>query len=557
MNLNNKEGMKESDGNMIKKIIEIIVNGNKAKSMKVDNSIDLQQDKKMQDKMLNELLSDNVKLSNIPDAFKLLLSSDEKIKLQASEVLNQVVGSLSSNQLVKMDKVFRERTSFDWHYDWKNKNPNELLHPLMSKEEKVRILGLSSFHPNGYFREKAILALSNMKTGHEIPYILIRLNDWVKQIRNTSKEQLMRYVTPEYVMDFVNNLPLLLRLRECSRDEHIDIIDKVVSIISSPKGSQRLISGLQSADSKVRLACYKIILQTKVIDNRRIINYLIKDTNPYNRLFVLRNIRNEITQDEFIDISQLLLHDKYAQIRIIGLELLYYFSPKETVNILEKSLFDNNQSVRELSRYLLSKNKKYDFAAIYRDELQKNEKLYSSICGLGETGNINDSERIIKFMDSDVVKIVKASINALSRLDIQGYKEKKLLFLNDDRAGVSKTVRRVLSKEINAGDADTIYRIFKRANYDHVKINACVLLCSLSKWNSIKYIIEFCADKNEGISLLGQSALEGWKLRYNQSFTTPSSNQIKEIREVLEYFGSAIKDSDRDFIEICIRDFSK
>lgn len=515
----------------------------------------MQQAKKMQDKIFNELLSDNVKLSDIPDVFQLLLSSGEKIKLQAAEVLNQVVGSLSSNQLVKMDQMFRERTSYDWHYDWKNKNPNELLHPSMSQEENVAILGLSSFHPNGYFREKAILALSNMKTGYEIPYILIRLNDWVRQVRNTSKEQLLRYITPEYVMDFVNNLPLVLRLRECSRDEHIDIIDKVVSIISSPEGFPKLISGLQSADSKVRLACYKIILQTKVIDNRSIINYLIKDTNPYNRLFVLRNIRNEITQDEFIGISQLLLHDKYAQIRIIGLELLYYFSPKEAINILEKSLFDNNHSVRELSRYLLSKNKKYDFAAIYRDEIQKNEKLYSSICGLGETGNINDSKFIIKFMDSDVVKIVKASITALARLDIQGNKEKILLFLNDERAGISKTVRKVLSKEINTGDAEIIYGIFKRAIYEHIKINTCVLLCSLSKWYAIRYIIELCSDKNEEISILGQRALESWK--YNQSFTTPSNIQIKELREVLECFGKSIKDSDRNFIEFSIKDFNK
>lgn len=118
-----------------------------------------------------------------------------------------------------------------------------------------------------------------------------------------------------------------------------------------------------------------------------------------------------------------------------------------------------------------------------------------------------------------------------------------------------QTARRVLSKEINAGDADDIYRIFEKATYDHVKINSCVLLCSLSKWSAIRYIIEFCADRNESISLLGQSALEGWKLRHNQSFTTPSSNQIEEIREVLECFGQAIKESDRDFIEFCIRDF--
>ncbi|GLC28920.1 HEAT repeat domain-containing protein [Clostridium omnivorum] len=541
---------------MIKKIMEIIANSNKSKQIKGDNLVSLQQANNIKNTRLIELLNDNIKLSEIPDVFQLLLSSDENIRLQAAEVLNHVMSALSPTRLIKVDKIFRERSSYDWQYDWRNKNPKELFHPLMSEEEKVSILGLSSFHPNGYFREKAIIALSDMKTGGAVPYLLIRTNDWVRPVRSISKEQLLRYITSEYAAYFVSNLPLVLRLKECSRDEHIDIVDAVVSIISSVEGSHILISGLQTADPKIRLACYKIILQTKVANNRTIINHLIKDTNPYNRLFVLRNIRPEITQDEFLDISQLLLHDKFAQIRIFALELLYSFMPEEAITILEKSLFDNNQSVRELSRYLLLKHNKYDFAAIYRDAIQKNESLYPSICGLGETGNINDSETIIKFMGSDVVKIVKASINALARLDIQGYKEEIIIYLNDDRAGISKTARRVLSKEINAGDADTIYRIFKKATYDYVKINSCILLCSLSKWNAIRYIIEFCADENEYISLLGQSALECWKLRYNQSFTTPSSNQIKEIRGVLEYFGKAIKESDRDFIKFCTIEFN-
>lgn len=542
---------------MIKKIMGIILNSNKSKLIKEDGPVSLLKDNNIKDTILNEMLMDNIKLSEIPNAFLLLLSRDEKIRLQASEAINHVMSTLSPTRLIKVDKIFRERSSFDWRYDWRNKNPKELLHPLMSEVEKVAILGLGSFHPNGYFREKAIIALSDMKTGGAIPYLLIRINDWVRPVRNTSKEQLLRYITPEYAVYLVSNLPLVLRLKECSRDEHIDIIEAVVSVMSSVEGSQGLINGLQSADPKVRLACYKIILQTKVMDNRSVINCLVKDTNPYNRLFVIKNIRQEISEDEFYDISQLLLNDKFAQIRIVAIELFHSLIPEETITILEKSLFDNNQSVRDLSRYLLSKHDKYDFAAIYRNAIQKSERLYPSIFGLGETGNINDSEIIVKFMDSDVVKIAKAAINALARLDIQGYKEKILLFLNDDRAGLSKTARRVLSKEIDTGDAETIYRIFKKATCEHVRINSCILLCSLSKWNAIRYIIEFCADKNEGVSIIGHSALERWKLKYNQSFTTPSNNQINEIRQVLEYFGKSIKYSDRNYIEFCIKDFNK
>ncbi|MBU5484166.1 hypothetical protein KQI86_07475 [Clostridium sp. MSJ-11] len=533
---------------MIKGIIQKIIDLNRDKSIKA-NSI--------QTNRLNELLRDDIELSAIPDAFQLLLSSDEKIKFQSAEVLNHVMSTLNSSQLIKLDKIFRERTSYDWNYDWRNKEPEELFHPLMSREENIAILGLSSFHPNGYFREKAVRALSNMETGDKIPYLLIRINDWVSQVRNISRKQLLIYLTPEYAMSFVKNLPLVLRLEECLRNEHMDIIDAVVSMLSSDKCLKELISGLQSADPKVRLCCYKIILQRRILDNKSIISYVIKDKNPYNRLFVLRNIQGNIASDEFTDISQLLLKDKLSQIRIIALELLYKFNPEEAIDTLEKSLFDRNQSVRELSRYLLSKHKKYDFPTIYRDAIEKNEQLYSSICGLGETGNRKDSKIIAEFLKVDTIQIVKASISALARLDIDGYKEEIIITLNDRRVGISKVARRVLYKEIDAIDADAIYNIFKQTTYDHAKINSSILLCSLSKWDAIRYIIEFCADENDSISIIGGCAFESWKQRYNQSFTTPTKNQIDKIRKSLMDFGKFIKDSDRDFIEFTIRDFIK
>ncbi|WP_346962539.1 hypothetical protein [Clostridium sp.] len=540
---------------MIKKIIQKIREFNKAKSLEVNNLTTFKTSNSTRTNRMVELLSDNVELSAIPDVFQLLLGNNEEVKLQSAENLNYVMSTLNSSQLIKVDKIFRERVSYEWSYDWRTKDPKELLHPLMSEEEKVTILGLSSFHPNGYFRENAIKALSNMETGHEIPYLLIRINDWVRPVRNISKEQLLRYLTPEHTMSFINNLPLVLRLGECSREEHIDVIDAVVSLLSSSESSQKLISGLQSPDSKVRLACYKIILKIRILDSKSIINYLIKDTNPYNRLFVLRNIKQEITPDEFTDISQLLLNDKFAQIRILALETLYKFQPEGSINTLEKSLFDRNQSVRSLSRYLLSKHKKYDFAAIYRHAIQKNEQLYSSICGLGETGNTSDSKIISTFMNNDTIKIVKASINALARLDFQEYEEELIFIINDERVGISKAARSVLYKRIDGSDADTIYGIFKQAIYDHVKINTCILLCSLSKWEAIRYIIEFCADKNDSISALGQNAIENWKVKYNCSFTTPTKKQIEEIRKLIMDYGKSIKDSDRDFIDFCIRDF--
>ena len=476
-------------------------------------------------------------------------------KLKSAKILNIVMSTLNSSQLIKVDKMFRSRISYSWDYNWSNKKTEELLHPLMTEGEKLTILGLSSLHPNGYFREKAIKKLSQMNTGFEIPFLLIRINDWVKEVRNISKENLTKYLKQEYAASFVASLPLAFRLKDCSRSEHDDIFNAIVSMLCNEECSSELINGLNSTDSKVRLSCYKIILQERTMNNKSIINYLIKEPYPYIRLFVLRIIQKTITIDEFNDILHFLMKDKLAQIRIHALETLYKFKPSESIDLLEKSLFDESQAVRELARYLLSKYKKYDFSSIYRNAAYKKEGIYSSICGLGETGDINDSKIVAEFVSCDSHKIARASLYALAKLDFEGYKEMFVFTLSDSRPSISKAAKRILQGQINSGDEKSIYGIFKESNYEHVKINTCILLCSLSKWISIKYILEFCNHENQTVSTIGLYAMEGWKLKFNRSFTTPTKNQINEIRKSILSFGKVIKDSDKEFIEFSIRDF--
>ena len=69
------------------------------------------------------------------------------------------------------------------------------------------------------------------------------------------------------------------------------------------------------------------------------------------------------------------------------------------------------------------------------------------------------------------------------------------------------------------------------------------------------YTSELSSNKNEEVSKLGQRALERWKQKYNQSFTTPTYNQIEKIKKVLVNFGDGIRKNDREFIEFSIKDF--
>jgi hypothetical protein len=44
------------------------------------------------------------------------------------------------------------------------------------------IAGILSMHANGYVRQFAVKALSKFTDGSEIPFLLLRLSDWVPQV---------------------------------------------------------------------------------------------------------------------------------------------------------------------------------------------------------------------------------------------------------------------------------------------------------------------------------------------------------------------------------------
>ncbi len=52
-------------------------------------------------------------------------------------------------------------------------------------------------HPNGFKRENAIRRIGMLQDPIAIPNLLIRVNDWVPQVRDAAKEAILRIRTYE------------------------------------------------------------------------------------------------------------------------------------------------------------------------------------------------------------------------------------------------------------------------------------------------------------------------------------------------------------------------
>jgi hypothetical protein len=158
----------------------------------------------------------------IPDILYLVYSNDRAVSKTAVTVIDNLLHSLSSEDLIWFDQYFRQRTSSWSHYnsDWNRLNPSKI--KIISKFPgfQLSLLALLSFHRSGYVREEATKRLNLIDTGREIAFILLRLNDWVGQVRATAAKAIERRITKRHASYLLSNIYLISAFARCDRYDH-------------------------------------------------------------------------------------------------------------------------------------------------------------------------------------------------------------------------------------------------------------------------------------------------------------------------------------------------
>ena len=120
----------------------------------------------------------------IPDIVLLLLDRDREVSRSAAEAVSKLTRLLSPSELPWLDLVMRERSPYRWSYPsaWAELKPDQLHLLERFGSESVYALGMASMHFSGYVRDEALRKLSDAQGGTELPFLLLRLNDWVQEV---------------------------------------------------------------------------------------------------------------------------------------------------------------------------------------------------------------------------------------------------------------------------------------------------------------------------------------------------------------------------------------
>lgn len=477
----------------------------------------------------------------IPHLLQYAIGNKNENGKAAARVIHSRMNELSLSGLVDFDERIRQAgIEYPRIWGWGELHPDEIGSITHLSEYRASILGVSSFHSNGYIRERAVLELSKNWTGEELAYLLIRLNDWVSNVRDASAASVKLRLKPEYAGRFVDCLPLIMRLSKRQRIIQTSLFSSIIELLQDDAARPALLSGLLSEDRSVRRACYRVAYEIPGIDWAAVIDLGIRDQDTQIRLWSVQGLRKLNDAGAIKRFLALPEKDAYMPVRREALRLYLTDFPELASIHLAEALLDIHPAVRDEARYHLSKREKMDFVGFYRDALNQDKALYPAICGLGEVGSESDIPLILSYVDHPRNKIRFAAIKSLARI---GAREPIDVFwkaLSDPSPRVSREAMKGLVLFRHSLNGQRLWDLLSESPYDHTTKHLLALMTRLPKWDSIYYLIKALGSTDEKASISIRQSIEDWIAHFNNSFVSPTAIQKENLATILAKNGDRL-----------------
>ena len=473
----------------------------------------------------------------IPHLTPFLLDETSEVRDAAARTIGRLLAHVLSLEFVQLDEAFRD----NWGYispaasPWIHLKPKDL-DRFRQLPNPVIVMGVTSCHGSGYIRDAAINELVKTFDGSELPFLLVRLNDWVEVVRESATAAVTRRIRPEYACHFSRYLRLVFRLRSCGRSQNEQIVADVIRLLQEPAAASILREGTLSDDRWLRRESFRIAIAAKSPQSKTLLKEMLSDADPIMRLWAARNVLDDLCDAEVQPFLSTLVHDRFMPVRCEALSVLVRRSPTSSSDALKCALLDGHSSVRSLARHWIKVHEpEFDFASVYRHSLKESlgSRQCAAILGLGETGTPADAAVVLPFLGAPLVGTRKAAIRALAALDRDRYLPEFLTSLTDKHPGVSNEATSALASKTGVVMQE-LQSLFRGDLSPHVRKNLFKLLTCQPFWARGVFLFEALRDRDEHIVELGQRTLRDWLARSRRMATAPNSSELQQLRVALK-----------------------
>lgn len=487
------------------------------------------------------VLAQRRKQEVIPYLVPLLLSPKREDRLAAGRAFDVVLAAMLPEDLVWLDQRLRQRrhpglADAPDPRPWHELAPAALAGWEEREPARLSALRLAACHANGFVREEALRRLGRISDGSELPYLLLRLNDWVPAVRRQALAAVEARLRVEYAPHFVQNLALVEWLKQTRRGDQSAVLDAIARLLAEPACRPAVLAGLSDSSRWVRRACFRMTVEGESADLPATLLDRLCACDPLLRLWAARRVGPAMPAEERDRALAMMRRDHFLPVRREALRLAAQTLPAdEARRLLMTALLDRSAALRAAARSHLRDRGEGDFAAMYRDALAAKSPptLVAACLGLGETGAPEDADLLARYLAHELPQVRRAAVRGVARLDGDGYLPVLLRCVLDEAPGVSNEAQRALLPFASGLDSAELWGHFRASALFYVRFNLLGLLAALPKWKSIVYLVRATGDDDWRMAAQARDYVCRWQAEYNRSFAQPTRQDLDQLADAL------------------------
>lgn len=369
-------------------------------------------------------------------------------------------------------------------------------------------LGALSWHRNGWIRQAALERLPD-----GLPFLLLRLNDWVEPIRRIALQRLEALLQPEHAADLAHWFPLVAWLETCGRADHTAVVRRVRSLLRRcPEALERAL------DLPWRRLLYPEALAAAA-EPARILDRALDEPDPAIAAWAARKVRHQAPDPAR---SLRMRRSRMAAVRAEGVRQL----AREDVPGAEDFLLDPHPAVRDAARRVLGARPYGDF---YAGRLTSK----AALAGLGETGRREHAPLLAPFLADPRPGWRRAALVAFALLAPDAADDLLLERVGDPSARVAREAASLLRRKGVPFPADRLFAALSDQEPAHAVPLRLELLRRGPKWMGLAFLLE----ASERWPALATSEIQRWLQDSNRRSVQPTQPELEHLRRLLEQRG--------------------
>jgi HEAT repeat protein len=501
-------------------------------------------------------IADSREVRIVPDLLP-LLAADESLAPHVAAVIAELVHDVPPVQLSWLDEQVRHGSDAQyWSNAWHKLAPAAISRLAHTYDLNAAVIGLLASHANGFVRAAALEVLAQFNSGQEIPFLSLRVNDWVQPVAARASELLFSRLRPDNRHAILNALPFIVRVLGQRRRDHTAIECALKAVLLFDGGDDALARG-KGFDTSVRRKMYELLTAGGTTSKQRLLNAVLSDPDAVIRARAIRSIAADPDFDDRAAILERFLRDdRVPAVRRLALAVISEHLPERLGAVFPQVLLDRAASVRGLARFVASTQQPALVPrTVYIEALDGvlPGQLAAAIEGVGETGSRADADLVAPFLSGNSPRIRRSALRALAKLDAERAVSVAIGALSDDAPSVRTAAVHTLSSNASRVNFDLVNRQVSSLSDPKARRNVLRVFLDAPKWEAPAFLLEALTDPDDGVRAFAARLLDRWIESFNRNQTQPTAKQLQRIGGLLDSVSSRMPEETAKMLRFSIK----